>query len=142
VDLKQTRIERLKSYARSHGVLDNPAGLGALIGKRPNQVYNLLHGGASFGEKVARSIEQAAGLPPYWLDQEVMASSDLDPAVAAVAAAMSELPKKQRDWVLSTVTEAIKLARETVAINANGLSQEGEASPDATRKSAKRMRTN
>lgn len=141
MDLKQTRIERLKSYARTHGVLDNPAGLGALIGKKPNQVYNLLHGGASFGEKVARSIEQAAGLPPYWLDQEVLASADLAPDIAAVANAIGELPKKQRDWVMMTVTEAIKLARDTVLINANG-GQRKESSPPLHEKASSKRRSN
>ena len=62
MDLKQIRIERLKQYARTHGLLnekdelENPAALGKLIGKQPNQVYNLISGLASFGEKVARSM--------------------------------------------------------------------------------------
>lgn len=140
MDLKQTRKERLKSFARTHGVLENPAGLGALIGKKPNQVYNLLHGDASFGEKVARSIEEAASLPPYWLDQESLASSDLDPEIASVATAISELPKKQRDWVMTAVTEAIKLARDTIAINGNAVQQKSSSPPLPAEASAKRRK--
>lgn len=70
VDLPEIRRKRLLRFAELRQVQDNPSGLGLLIGKKPNQVYNLLHGSASFGEKVARSIEQAAGLPWGYLDTE------------------------------------------------------------------------
>lgn len=64
---KLIRISRLKELANLRQV-DRPSDLGRLIGKQPNQVSDLLTGKASFGEKVARSIEEAAGLPRGWLD--------------------------------------------------------------------------
>lgn len=67
--LKGTRIQRLKLLARMKGDL-GPVELGRLIGKKPNQTSDLLSGQASFGEKVARSIEAFAGLPDRWLDIE------------------------------------------------------------------------
>jgi hypothetical protein len=104
-------MERLRLYAERRGLLDNPSELGAAIGKKPNQVYNLLHGTASFGEKVARSIEDAAGLPKGWLDGE--GPDALSPDVAALAQAVDMLPAgRPRDWVLMTIREAVKIARE------------------------------
>lgn len=130
VDLKNTRIERLKAFARQRGVLSDPSGLGALIGKKPNQVYNLLHGVSSFGEKVARSIEEAAGLPHYWLDQEVVAPDGLLPAVAEVAAKINALPPRQRDLILNVASAMLNdyelLQRERAA---NGLSPTSTTQP-------------
>lgn len=111
VDLKQTRIERLKQYARSHGVLDDPAGLAALIGKKSNQIYNLLSGMGSFGEKVARSIEEKAGLPNGWLDSEAEADTALTAEVAALALAIERLPEPRRHQVLKIVRDAIEMAQ-------------------------------
>jgi hypothetical protein len=111
VDLKPVRMERLRLYAQRHGLEDNPSALGKAIGKRPNQVYNLLHGTASFGEKVARSIEEAAGLPKGWLDGE--GADALSPEVAGLAMAIDNLPEgRPREWVLMTIREAVKIARE------------------------------
>lgn len=67
MSLKLIRIERLKLLVRMHGV--KGASLYQLIGKSAAQTHNLLSGYASFGEKVARSIEEAAQLPTGWLDQ-------------------------------------------------------------------------
>lgn len=64
---KLIRITRLKQFVSMRG-LEGPAAIGVAIGKRPNQVSDLLSGKASFGEKVARSIEVAANLPLNWLD--------------------------------------------------------------------------
>lgn len=66
--LKLIRITRLKQFARMRGV-EGPVELGQLINKKTNQVSDLLNGRASFGEKVARSIEEAASLPSGWLDR-------------------------------------------------------------------------
>jgi hypothetical protein len=139
VDLKPIRIERLRLYAQRHGLLENPSALGSAIGKKPNQVYNLLHGQASFGEKVARSIEEAAGLPKGWLDG-VGEESSLSPDVAHLAAAVDQLPPRQRDWVLLNLREAVKLARETIADNGAIPSSSNEQavrnSPSSKRSSA------
>lgn len=64
---KLIRITRLKQFATQRG-LEGPVALGAAIGKKANQVSDLLSGTKSFGEKVARSIEEFAGLPTTWLD--------------------------------------------------------------------------
>jgi hypothetical protein len=66
--LKLIRISRLKQLARLRRVR-GPVELGKLINRKSNQVSDLLNGRASFGEKVARSIEEAAGLPYGWLDR-------------------------------------------------------------------------
>lgn len=83
--LKLVRIARLKQFAKERG-LDGPVQLGEAIGRKTNQTSDLLHGRASFGEKVARSIEHAAGLPSGWLDEaqtvsELRAKSSGVPAV-------------------------------------------------------------
>jgi phage repressor protein C with HTH and peptisase S24 domain len=65
--LKLIRIQRLKQLQVERGAA-GPAELGKIIGRQGNQTSDLLHGRKSFGEKVARSIEEFAGLPPGWLD--------------------------------------------------------------------------
>lgn len=62
------RISRLKLLAAQRS-LKGPVAIGKAIGKKTNQVSDLLTGKASFGEKVARSIEEVAGLPAGWLDR-------------------------------------------------------------------------
>jgi hypothetical protein len=120
VDLRETRIKRLQQFAQRHGAEENPSLLGELIGKKPNQVYNLLNRHASFGEKVARSIEEAAGLPKGWLDAEEEAVTGLSPEVSELASAIEQLPPKWRDWAILNLREAVKLAREMVTEDAVG----------------------
>lgn len=67
--LKLVRIANLKNLAEKRG-LSGPVELGALIGRKANQTHDLLNGRASFGEKVARSIEEYASLPLGWLDKD------------------------------------------------------------------------
>jgi phage repressor protein C with HTH and peptisase S24 domain len=67
MSLKLVRIDRLKQFQKSRNV--GVVELGQLIGRKTNQTSDLLNGRASFGEKVARSIEEAAHLPVGWLDQ-------------------------------------------------------------------------
>jgi phage repressor protein C with HTH and peptisase S24 domain len=66
--LKLIRVRRLKQLQTERGAL-GPAQLGQLIGKKANQASDLLQGRAPFGEKIARSIEEHAGLPSGWLDE-------------------------------------------------------------------------
>jgi SOS-response transcriptional repressor LexA len=68
MSLKLVRIARLKQFALHRG-LEGPVAIGLAIGKKPNQASDLLSGKASFGEKVARSIEEFAQLPAGWLDR-------------------------------------------------------------------------
>ena len=67
MSLKLIRISRLKQFATMRG-LDGPVDIGKAIGKKPNQTSDLLSGKAPFGEKVALSITEFAGLPLGWLD--------------------------------------------------------------------------
>lgn len=66
---KATRIARLKDFAALRKAT-GPVELGLLIGRKANQTSDLLRGTASFGEKLARSIEEFAGLPERWLDSD------------------------------------------------------------------------
>lgn len=113
MDLKPIRIERLKAFAKSRGLVDNPSGLGALIGKEPNQVYNLLSGKGSFGEKVARSIEAKAGLPRNWLDTDAAserAVAMLSPEAVAIARAIDALQGDPRKKVILLCQQILGLA--------------------------------
>ena len=67
MSLKLIRISRLKQFFTHRGV-EELAEKAKTIGKQVNQTSDLLNGRVSFGEKVARSIEESAGLPPGWLD--------------------------------------------------------------------------
>ncbi|RYH29605.1 MAG: helix-turn-helix transcriptional regulator [Alcaligenaceae bacterium] len=66
---KLTRISRLKQFAKERRIA-GPVQLGIAVGRKSNQVSDLLAGRAPFGEKIARSIEASAGLPIGWLDLE------------------------------------------------------------------------
>lgn len=72
--MKQIRIANLKELAKKRS-LTGPVELGAVIGRKANQTSDLLNERASFGEKIARSIEVAAGLPEGWLDRPPEGSS-------------------------------------------------------------------
>lgn len=67
VSLKLVRIARLKKLQADSKLSGQE--FCDLIGCKPNQLSDLLHGRASFGEKVARKIEEKAGKPPGWLDE-------------------------------------------------------------------------
>ncbi len=67
MSLKLIRLQRLKAFAQSRG-LSGPVQIGLVIGKSTSQTSDLLTGKAAFGEKVARSIEEAASLSVNWLD--------------------------------------------------------------------------
>ena len=73
--LKLIRVGRLKQLQTERGI-SGPVELGKLIGRRTNQTSDLLHGRIPFGEKVARSIEEHAGLPLGWLDSPVDGRGD------------------------------------------------------------------
>lgn len=67
ISQKLIRINRLKQFAANRGLV-GPVALGLAIGKSPSQASDIVSGTASFGEKLARSIEAYAGLPMNWLD--------------------------------------------------------------------------
>lgn len=68
MSLKLIRISNLQRLQKMRNAA-GPAELGTVIGRKTNQTSDLLLGRASFGEKLARSIEKAAGLEDGWLDQ-------------------------------------------------------------------------
>jgi hypothetical protein len=76
MELKQIRMQRLRELQSELGA-DGPVELGKAIGRKANQTSDLLSGRASFGEKVARSIEQHAGLPSGWLDEADLEATPL-----------------------------------------------------------------
>lgn len=76
---KLIRIARLKQFAKERGI-DGPVALGQAIGRKTNQASDLISGRASFGEKVARSIEGFAGLPAGWLDNDELGEIARPPA--------------------------------------------------------------
>ena len=80
--LKLIRINRLKQLQVERGA-QGPVELGKLIGRRANQTSDLLHGRKAFGEKIARSIEESAGLPQGWLDDPGVPDSQLSSAKTA-----------------------------------------------------------
>jgi hypothetical protein len=116
VDLKQNRIERLKQFAKSRAVLESPSALGKLIGKEANQVTNLLGGHSSFGEKVARSIEEKAGLPRGWLDSPEATVPELSPEMLALAQRMDRLEPDARDYIMKQC-RAFLLLQEPAAVS-------------------------
>jgi transcriptional regulator with XRE-family HTH domain len=65
-------------------------------------------------------------------------STDLSPEVAALAAAIETLPRKQRDWVLMMLREAVKLARETVT--ESSVNQNGSPREEVTRSASSKRR--
>jgi hypothetical protein len=109
VDLKENRIERLKQFAKSRAVLESPSALGKLIGKEANQVTNLLGGHSSFGEKVARSIEEKAGLPRGWLDSSEAAPSELSPEMLVLAQRLDRLEPKARAYIMEVCRDFLLL---------------------------------
>jgi hypothetical protein len=143
MDLKDIRVERLKLFARKHGVESSPGELARLIGKKPNQVTNLLGKHSSFGEKVARSIEQAAGLSAGWLDVEgaeddARPSDHLAADLAELAAQVSKLPPKHRHVALAHIRQILDLVNETLQATEESVTDNSEVDKPQDDTSAKR----
>lgn len=90
MSLKLVRQERLKLFAMQRGLV-GPVAIGKAIGKKPNQVSDLFSGKASFGEKVARSIEEVAGLPDRWLDNGSDENTSAGPNVRGAVPLISDV---------------------------------------------------
>jgi phage repressor protein C with HTH and peptisase S24 domain len=68
VDIQLTRRERLRQLiGDEYG--GNVSRFGQLIGKSQSQLSSTLTGRKGFGERLARQIEVAIGLPKGWLDR-------------------------------------------------------------------------
>lgn len=61
------RLTNLQAITKARGL--NPGDLAKLAGRKPSYYSDLLRGKKSFGEKAARTLEQALDLPRNWLDQ-------------------------------------------------------------------------
>jgi len=61
------RLERFREECRRLGI-DGPVELKARFGRRASFWSDLFHGRKSFGEKLARSLEEQMGLPRNTLD--------------------------------------------------------------------------
>lgn len=128
--LKEIRVQRLHKLLAELKV-KGPVELATFLGRKTNQVSDLLHGRASFGEKLARDIEARCGYPVGWLDSEDAwrDSSELRPEVFQVALTINQLPDRQREWVLEVLGSTIEAARRTIAPQAISLGAESDAVP-------------
>jgi phage repressor protein C with HTH and peptisase S24 domain len=136
MSLKLIRILRLKQLAASRGLV-GPVALGRAIGKKANQVSDLLSGKASFGEKVARSIEEAAGLPANWLDElDGNGNTSVGPVLLGKVPILTEVQAgmyKQfvdnylpGDSGLELISTSVPIKRHTYALRVTGDSMEPE----------------
>ena len=70
-DLKRIRKLRLRALIAEVGGQNV---LAQALDVEPNYISQLLKPGKSFGERIARKIEQRAGKPERWLDTETVVS--------------------------------------------------------------------
>lgn len=138
VDLKEIRRARLAQFAKLKKVEEDPSGLASLIGKKANQVNNLLSGRASFGEKVARSIEEAAELPTLWLDTDQAAGDPLPgwPFEAALLDRLVALDARERLIVQGRLEEAIASRESSRATRSDDLSGLPLQDPEVARRTS------
>ena len=134
MSLKLIRITKLKQFATQRK-LEGPVALGKVIGKKTNQTHDLLTGKASFGEKVARSIEEYAGLPTYWLDHlgeesntvAELATYGLVPLISDIQAGMYQdhvNNSKQSDHSQEMISTSVPIQLRTFAMRVVGDSME------------------
>lgn len=84
------------------------------------------------------TIDQIEGIAPLpWDSETPTARSEFSEEARQVALDIDSLPKKQRDWVLMTVQQAIELARETI-VTAPSASQQQSVLPQPSPKVMKR----
>lgn len=136
MSLKLIRIERLKELMRVRGI-DGPTALGVAIGKSTAQTANLLSGIGSFGEKVARSIEEFAGLPYGWLDT-LGDESNTEPGplirgrVPLLSAVQAGMYKEHvdnfhpNDGGMELIPTSVPVKKHTFALRVSGDSMEPE----------------
>ena len=135
MSLKLIRIQRLKLLATQRGLF-GPVVLGAAIGKSTSQASDLLSGTASFGEKVARSIEEFAGLPFNWLDR-IDEDGNIGvgpvlrgqiPILQDVKAGMykEQIDNYAGDGSLAMISTSVPVNRYTFALRVSGDSMEPE----------------
>lgn len=134
MSLKLIRITRLKQFAAMRR-LEGPVALGNAIGKKTNQTSDLLSGKAPFGEKVARSIEERAGLPINWLDNlDMEQNTAVGPALRGTVPLISDVQAgmykefvdnfQPGDGGKEAIQTAVPIKRHTFALRVVGDSME------------------
>lgn len=133
---KLIRIRRLKLLATQRGLV-GPVALGELIGKSPSQTSDLLSGIASFGEKVARSIESNAKLSTNWLDRlDEKGNIEVGPVLRGQVPLLSDIQAgmyKEKvdnlhpgDGGMELISTTVPVNRYTFALRVDGDSMEPE----------------
>lgn len=89
------RRERLRKFIDEH-CSGNAAECARRADKSESQINDMLAGRKSFGEKVARSMEEKLGLPEHWLDGE---PSDAE-ALAKEILACSQQAREAIAWII------------------------------------------
>ena len=136
MSLKLIRIQRLKAFATQRALF-GPVVLGVAIGKSTSQTSDLLSGTASFGEKVARSIEAFAGLPVNFLDTvDEERNTSVGPVLRGQVPILSNVQAgmyKQQidnyhpgDGGMELITTSVPVNRYTFALRVQGDSMEPE----------------
>lgn len=136
MSLKLIRIERLKQLAALRGI-EGTTDLGLLIGKKANQTSDLLSGKASFGEKVARSIEESAQLPRNWLDTlDIDKNVSVGPVLHGVVPLLSDVQAGMYkefidnyhpgDGGMELIPTSVPIKAHTFALRVTGDSMEPE----------------
>lgn len=135
MSLKLIRISRLKQFFTQQG-LDELADRAKAIGKKVNQTSDLVTGKASFGEKVARSIEENAGLPNGWLDtldddQNTAVGPIVHGQVPLISSVQAGMYKEFIDNLLQSgdgkyerISTTVPIKRHTFALRVTGDSME------------------
>lgn len=103
------RRANLRTLVEQNG---GQAQVAAEIGTPKSHLSAILAGRRGVGDALAQKIEQHFALPPGWMD-----SADgeaLPPDFTELVADINTLPPKLREWVLTNVREAVKLAREMI----------------------------
>jgi hypothetical protein len=165
----QIRLENLIKFCQSIGMVKttspapSPTALGRAIDRNTNYCSDLLLGRRSFGDEIARHIEQKLKLPRWYLDDEAnlkatsksrakklqgvksAVKNDTDPtlqeffAQSELAQQLSTLSKAQRLKAISAALEAVKEAKPP-SVAAQKKAKKAEAPVSAAgRKKAKKV---
>jgi transcriptional regulator with XRE-family HTH domain len=109
--------ERLHA-ARTHAKLSQPQ-LARAVGMAQSTIGELEYIGT--GSSKTAQIAQACGVNPQWLAEGVgpmfEGPSSLSPELLDLALKVEAMPTRQRDWLMMTLREAVKIAHEMVTEN-------------------------
>lgn len=92
------RLQRLLHYLSTE-CGDNRNELARRIGRSPSQTNDMLNGRKSFGEKIARSIEDRLGKPHGWLDLPDGYDLLLTESEKSLINNLRHIPKAEQDLI-------------------------------------------